>query len=148
MYPVNMAQPAPLNQPGYAPGVPPGVPQVPNQGMIYAPATQMGLKVRPVGSYDEAKAVPTDFLGNMLVLTDLSHGKIYTKVLDPATGSPIFKSYSLDPDTIQAEPQSQPQPIEHTDPQAPPYDAKIEIDRLRTKLNYIKQELGIKEETT
>lgn len=147
MYPVNMAQPAPLNPSGYVPGVPPGVQPNPNQGM-YAPTPQMGFKVRPVGSYDEAKAVPTDFLGNMLVLTDLSHGKIYTKVLDPATGSPIFKSYSLDPDTIQAEPQSQPQPIEHTEPQAPPYDAKSEIDRLRTELNHIKQELGIKEETT
>lgn len=144
MYPMNMGQqpmgqPAPLNPQGYIPNMPQGVPQVPNQGM-YTPTQQMGFRVRPVGSYDEAKAVPTDFLGNMLVLTDLSHGKIYTKVLDPSTGSPIFKSYSLDIEANADVPQS------NTDTLEPLYNAKAEIESIRAELNSIKEELGIKEE--
>lgn len=144
MYPMNMGQqpigqPTPLNPQGYIPNMPQGVPQAPNQGM-YTTTQQMGFRVRPVGSYDEAKAVPTDFLGNMLVLTDLSHGKIYTKILDPSTGSPIFKSYSLDIDSGTETPNPE------TNTLVPPYDAKAEIESIRAELNSIKEELGIKEE--
>lgn len=56
-------------------------------------ASQPGFVCRPVASQEEAKAVPTDFSGNMLVMTDLSHGAIYTKVLDPSTGSSVFDMY-------------------------------------------------------
>lgn len=119
--------------------MPQGVPQAPNQGM-YTTTQQMGFRVRPVGSYDEAKAVPTDFLGNMLVLTDLAHGKIYTKILDPSTGSPIFKSYSLDIDSGTETPNPE------TNTLVPPYDVKTEIESIRAELNSIKEELGIKEE--
>lgn len=119
------------------------VPQVPGQGN-YTPNTQIGMRVRPVASYDEAKAVPTDFMGNMLILTDLSHGCIYTKVLDPATGSSIFRTYALAPEQAPAQPIQTP-PAEMT-PATPIYDAKGEIERLKSELDSIKRELGITKE--
>lgn len=61
-------------------------------------ATQPGFMCRPVASLEEAKAVPTDFNGNMLIMTDLSHGAIYTKVLDTATGSARFEIYARVPE--------------------------------------------------
>lgn len=101
----------------------------------YTPQTQNNARVRPVASYDEAKAVPTDFMGNLLILTDLSHGMIYTKVLDTATGNSVFKAYQLVPEQIT------PPPV-----QTPSYDAKSEIDKLRNELNVLKKELGLIEE--
>lgn len=71
--------------------------QVPNVPVVNNAPTQNvsqpGFVCRPVASLEEAKAVPTDFSGNMLVMTDLSHGAIYTKVLDPASGSSVFDTY-------------------------------------------------------
>lgn len=54
---------------------------------------QPGVICRPVASIDEARATPTDFSGNALVLTDLPHGMIYTKILDTQTGSAVFGVY-------------------------------------------------------
>ena len=54
---------------------------------------QPGVICRPVASIDEARATPTDFSGNALVLTDLPHGIIYTKMLDTQTGSAVFGVY-------------------------------------------------------
>ncbi len=125
----------PMQQsPNFVPQVPSGVPQGVSQGN-YAPALQNPMRVRPVASYDEAKAVPTDFMGNLLVLTDLSHGCIYTKVLDPATGSSIFRIYKE-----VVEPAPQPEPVA---PPVPMYDPKAEIERLRSELEGIKHELGL-----
>lgn len=104
----------------------------------YTPGIQNPMRVRPVASYDEAKAVPTDFMGNLLVLTDFSHGCIYTKVLDPMTGSSIFRIYR---EVVEQVPQ--PEPVVQAQPQAPAYDAKAEIEQLRTELNSIKHELGL-----
>lgn len=131
----------PMQQsPNFVPQVPSGVPQVPGQGN-YPPSTQTAMRVRPVASYDEAKAVPTDFMGNMLILTDLSHGMIYTKVLDPSTGSSIFKAYQLLPEQA---PQVTPAPV----PQEPAFDFKGEVEKLRAELNIIKHELGLDKEVT
>lgn len=116
------------------------VPQVPGQGN-YPPSTQTAMRVRPVASYDEAKAVPTDFMGNMLILTDLSHGMIYTKVLDPSTGSSIFRAYQLLPEQA---PQVAPVPMS----QEPAFDFKGEVEKLRAELNAIKHELGLDKEVT
>lgn len=46
------------------------------QGYNYPSNAQNGVRVFSVGSYDEAKAIPTDFSGDMLILTDLYHGRI------------------------------------------------------------------------
>lgn len=45
------------------------------QGYNYPSNAQNGVRVFSVGSYDEAKAIPTDFSGDMLILTDLYHGR-------------------------------------------------------------------------
>ena len=123
----------------FGPQTSPAVPQAPGQGN-YPPSTQTGMRVRPVASYDEAKAVPTDFMGNMLILTDLSHGMIYTKVLDSYTGSSIFKAYQLIPEQA-------PQAPVGAEPKEPSYDAKLEIEKLREELIRLKRELGIEEES-
>lgn len=153
MYQNGMVQPMQNSYPtqGYGTGMPqpsnlpPQTPVMAPMGMgqgNYTPGPQMGVRVRPVASYDEAKAVPTDFMGNTLILTDLSHGFIYTKMLDTATGSSIFHVYQRIPDqAVQVTPTSTPMP----DP-VPAYDAKSEIDAIRAELNSIKHELGLDKE--
>lgn len=92
---------------------------------------QNGVKVIPVASITEAQAVPTDFMGDTLLLTDFAHGCIYTKVLNPNTGSAIFRTFKLIEDVPQ--------------PMAVEYDAKAEIDKLRSEIVAIRKELGIDE---
>lgn len=82
----------------------------PRQQMDYAsqmqttPA-QQGFIVRPVASMEEAKAVPTDFSGNVTVMTDFSHGMIYTKTLNYQDGTSVFNCYRLDNTPLQPAPQ-------------------------------------------
>lgn len=96
-----------------------------------AQPVQSGVKVIPVASITEAQAVPTDFMGDTLLLTDFAHGCIYTKVLNPNTGSAIFRAFKLTEDVPQ--------------PMAAEYDAKAEIDKLKAELVAIRKELGIEE---
>lgn len=95
-----------------------------------AQPVQNGVKVIPVASVTEAQAVPTDFMGDTLLLTDFAHGCIYTKVLNPNTGAAIFRTFKL---------------VADVPPVAVEYDAKAEIDKLRTELAEIRKELGIEE---
>lgn len=67
-------------------------------------ATQPGYIVRPVASLEEAKAVPTDFSGAITVLTDFSHGMVYTKNLNYQDGTSIFNCYRLDNSPLQPVP--------------------------------------------
>lgn len=120
-----------MQSPPYsAQGVPYGSPW--QQQGNYTPNQQNAVRVVPVASIDEAKAIPTDFMGTMLVLTDFPHGAIYTKVLDTNTGNPIFRIFKYIPDE---------------DP-APAYDPRKDIEMLRAELNRIKTELGMKEADT
>lgn len=93
-----------------------------------AQPVQGGVKVIPVASITEAQAVPTDFMGDTLILTDFAHGCIYTKVLNPNTGSAIFRVFKIAAD----------------EPSTPPveYNAKTEIDKLYAELDGIKQKLA------
>ena len=111
-----------------------GVPYTPpwQQQGNYTPSQQNTVRVVPVASIVEAKAIPTDFMGTMLVMTDFPHGAIYTKVLDTNTGNPIFRIFKYIPDE---------------DP-APAYDARRDIEILKAELNRIKTELGMKEADT
>lgn len=65
------------------------------------PATQtqapmpQGLNARAVTSKEEALGVPVDFSGALMVFTDVSHGKVYTKAFNMSTGSADFKEYAL-----------------------------------------------------
>lgn len=108
---------------------------------VYQDNGQMGFKVQPVASYDEAKAVPTDFMGNPIIMIDRAHGKIYTKVFNPNTGDSTLSIYIRTPDETQ-------NPVEQSNTQSiqVQYDAKGEIDSLKAELEYIKQELGMNKE--
>lgn len=93
-------------QPMYGPYPVPNVPQPPAQPQPQVQAqtvqqpvmSQPAFVCRPVASVEEAMAVPTDFNGNVIVMTDLGHKYIYTKVLNPATGSSVFEKYRKEDD--------------------------------------------------
>lgn len=99
----------------------------------YPYQVQDAFKVIPVASYDEAKAIPTNFMGGTTILTDFSHGMIYTKTLDVNTGNSVFQAFKYIPE-------------EPTVPVAPEYDAKTEIEKLKQELAHICKELGIEKE--
>lgn len=72
---------------------------VQTQGSVTAPpVAQNGFVCRPVASEEEGKAVPTDFTGLITIMPDFSHGAIYTKILDPNTGSSVFRTYRIEPE--------------------------------------------------
>lgn len=73
-------------------------PQVQAQTVQQPVMSQPAFVCRPVASVEEAMAVPTDFNGNVIVMTDLGHKYIYTKVLNPATGSSVFEKYRKEDD--------------------------------------------------
>lgn len=92
-----------------------------------APSPSIGFKIVPVASPEEARAIPTDFMGNTMILLDFSHGRIYTKGIDAVTGEPTFSIYGQ---------------IEEP-PAPPPYDARNDIATIREELEALKKELGI-----
>lgn len=111
----------PFNSPGMAAQMPVQAPQAP-PGVN----SQPGYICRPVASYDEAKAVPTDYMGNVILMPDFAHGMIYAKSLDAATGNPIFHRYRFAPEQ----------------PEAPMgYDPRPELGQLRQELTALRQEL-------
>ena len=62
-----------------------------------APAMQQppqpSIKVRPVASEEEARGVPVEFDGSLMLLPDMAHGAIYSKQLNMLDGSAIFRRY-------------------------------------------------------
>nr|DAO36058.1 MAG TPA: hypothetical protein [Caudoviricetes sp.] len=81
-----------------------GQPQPVQPPVQSAPVQQMqqpSMICRPVASIEEAKAVPTDFSGATLVLTDFSHGYIYTKSLNYQNGTAVFNCFRLDNTPLQ-----------------------------------------------
>lgn len=110
------------------------LPQMMPQAEQHSQPMQGGLKVIPVGSITEAQAVPTDFMGDTLLMPDFGHGAIYVKVLNPNTGGAIFRVFKLEPE-MQAPAQAEPS-----------YDAKAEIDKLRSDLEALRKDLGFEEE--
>lgn len=111
----------------------PAMPTQAQPPVNYPAQPQNGFKVFPVASIDEAVASPTDFMGNVSVMTDFSHGYIYTKVLDSNTGSSVFQKYKRE--LVEGEEQSAQAPA--------PYDAKAEIEALKNEVAALKKELGI-----
>ena len=78
-----------------------------------APAVQQppqpSIKVRPVASEEEARGVPVEFDGSLILLPDMAHGAIYSKQLNMQDGSAIFRRYMIDmPDSA---PQTAREPI-------------------------------------
>lgn len=60
---------------------------------------------RAVTSIEEARGVPVDFSGGLMVFPDTAHGRIYTKVFNPATGAAELVAYER---ATQDEPQFAP----------------------------------------
>lgn len=110
----------------------------------YNPAQQgqqPGFVCRPVASEEEARAVPTDFSGATLILTDLGHGKIYTKALNYADGSAAFYTYQR----VQEVP-GVPAPQEWAPASlvAQVDDLKSEVEALRAELEKARKPAGRK----
>lgn len=100
------------------------------------PVSTPNFICRPVASYEEATATPTDLSGNILVLTDLSHGMIYTKILDPKTGTSVFSAYRQ----IPIQPQTPVEPGQ--------YAPASEIHRLEQEILSLREELEEAKKTT
>ena len=129
--------------------------QVPMAGSRGNAPMQPGFKICPVASYDEAKAIPTDFMGNVMLMPDLTHGYIYTKIFNPNTGGSVFTAFKavqypeMPAPVPPPAPMPTPAPVPNPPPMvdtAPAYDAKAAINQLKSELDHIKKELGIKEE--
>ena len=130
-------------QPGYPyPGAPMGNTYLPQQRQqldlnFQMPSqpqqnpVQPGYIVRPVASLEEAKAVPTDFSGAVTVMTDFSHGMIYTKALNYQDGTSNFNCYRLDNSPLQPVPQMV-QPVGD-------FVTRQEMDSFRTEIAQMMQ---------
>lgn len=88
---------------------------------------------RPVSSREEAIATPTDFNGGILVLTDFYHGMIYTKMLDPKTGSSVFSDYQYIP--------PQQQTISQPETGQVQYAPFAYVERLENEIKGLREEL-------
>lgn len=53
----------------------------------YMMMQQQTISGRPVSSREEALSVPMDFLAGITVMPDMSHGKVYVKLLNQNTGA-------------------------------------------------------------
>ncbi len=96
------------------------------------PTTEPTISCRPVASIDEAKAIPIDFSGNLMVFPDISHGMIYTKQLNVSDGSAIFKIYSL----------TQPQEQNIQTIEQPEYVLKSDFDKLKSDFESLLNQLS------
>lgn len=114
-------QPAPAYSPRY------------QQGKEDQP-NQPGLIVRPVASFDEAKAVPTDFSGALTIMPDWGHGYIYAKALGD-NGTPVFRSYRAVDAAPAPLPAAEPAP-------AVEYAPLEELERLREEVKALREELA------
>ena len=129
-YPSPMPQPQQMQQVANMPPKPQPEPSAQMQGQQ---GGQLNIICRPVASLEEAKAVPTDFTGALLVLTDFSHGAIYTKSLNYQDGSAIFKTYRMEgyndnpPATVQ---------------QVPEYAEKKDLDALSARMDELTKVVG------
>ena len=119
----------PLGSAGMAPQMPSQASQAP-QGVN----SQPGYICRPVASYDEAKAVPTDYMGNIILMPDFAHGMIYAKALDANTGNPIFQRFRFSPEQPDIS-------------MVGGYDPRPDLDRLRQDVAALRAELDELKET-
>lgn len=115
-------------------GYPPsrGMPQQSQQPSADARQAQPNVIVRRVASYDEAKAVPTDFSGVLTIMPDWAHGCIYAKALGD-DGSPVFRVFR--DVTLPPPPAASPAP-------AVAYAPLEELERLREEVDALRQELA------
>lgn len=116
---------------GYQTGGPAQYSHPPAQPQPSARAEQSGVIFRPVASFDEAKAVPTDFSGALTIMPDWSHGYIYAKALGD-DGNPLFRAYRYEPPSVSV---VDPAPV------AVAYAPMEEVNSLRKELETLRKEL-------
>ena len=90
----------------------------------------------PVGSREEAAAVPADFSGAPMIFADFSHGRIYVKQWDTQRGAVNFVEF---------------EPVRPTEePKAPAYvtaeDMKAELDKLYDEIEKLRPRKGVKKD--
>ena len=81
-----------------------------------------------MASYDEAKAIPTDYMGNVILMPDFAHGMIYAKALDANTGNPIFQRFRFAPEQPDIS-------------MVGGYDPRPDLDRVRQDVAALRAEL-------
>ncbi len=94
---------------------------------------QITYITRPVASIEEAKAVPTDFGGAVTIMTDFSHGMIYTKALNYQDGTSNFNCYKRDDNFLN------PQPVQQYPAD---YVPRSEFEALRNQFNTLVMQLN------
>lgn len=118
---------------GYQPG---------GQANAQPPARQeqSGVIFRPVASFDEAKAVPTDFSGALTIMPDWGHGYIYAKALGD-NGTPVFRAYRA-VDAAQAAEPVQAAPVPIPEGTYAPLETveclRCEVEKLRKELDALR----------
>lgn len=133
-------QPLPQTRPASSRTWLSGVPQTPPTPPPQPPARQEqpGVIFRPVASFDEAKAVPTDFSGALTIMPDWAHGYIYAKALGD-NGNPVFRAYrDVDYSPVQTPP---PQTVAAPAP-AMEYAPLEALEQLRQEVNALREELA------
>ena len=96
---------------------------------------QPSIKVRPGASEEEARGVPVEFDGSLILLPDMAHGAIYSKQLNMQDGSAIFRRYMME--IPSSAPQTAHEPVLPVSQYATIeqlQELKDELDELRTMI--------------
>ena len=105
---------------------------------------QPGVIFRPVASFDEAKAVPTDFSGALTIMPDWAHGYIYAKALGD-NGTPVFRTYHhVDYSPVQTPPPQTAADSSRTEN----YATKDDLDEIWKELHHLRDDLVAEKTTT
>lgn len=114
--------------------------QVTAQPQQQSQAQQSGVIFRPVASFDEAKAVPTDFSGALTIMPDWGHGYIYAKALGD-NGTPVFRAYRA-VDAAQAAEPAPAAPVSIPEGTYAPMETveclRCEVEKLRKELDALR----------
>lgn len=108
-------------------------PQTPSFAPQMPVQQETGVICRPVTSIEEAKSIPTDFNGNLIIFPDLSHGMIHTKQLNYQDGSAIFKTYVVE--------NPEPAPIQEAQVPVLDFAPVSEVEGLKQEVSRLKEQL-------
>ena len=103
---------------------------------------QPSIKVRPVASEEEARGVPVEFDGSLILLPDMAHGAIYSKQLNMQDGSAIFRRYMIDM------PASAPQTAQEPVLPVAQYATLEQLQELRDELEALRATAGKQDKPT
>lgn len=101
---------------------------------------QSDVIFRPVASFDEAKAVPTDFSGALTIMPDWGHGYIYAKALG-GNGTPVFRAYRAVDSAPAPLPAAEPAPAAPVPIPEGTYAPLETVECLRCEVEKLRKEL-------